>query len=215
MLKLGATGPFFNEMNALPKEFLHLAKLYKEHGFSLCLIGGTSRDYLLNLPCADLDFVTDATPEEERAFLPDANYRFACFGSIKVNSLGVSCDVTTLRKEWGYEDHRHPVHVEFIKDLREDSLRRDFTINAIYIDENGAIFDFHDGRKDLAEKTIRFIGDPYTRIKEDPLRILRAERFASRLGFHLELETAKAMEALRDELSKLNPEKVLMEKKKA
>jgi tRNA nucleotidyltransferase (CCA-adding enzyme) len=201
-------------MKPLPNEFLSLAKTYAEHGYSLYLIGGTSRDFLLDLPCSDYDFVTDATPEQEKEFLPEANYRFACFGSIKVDSLGVHCDVTTLRKEWGYEDHRHPSHIEFIKDLREDSQRRDFTVNAIYIGSDGKIFDFHHGLEDLQNKVLRFIGDPYQRINEDPLRIIRAERFAKRLGFTLEESTAKAMEELAGELEKLNPEKVLMERKK-
>ena len=198
----------------LPSVFLNLARLYKEHGFSLYLIGGTSRDLLLGIPFDDFDFVTDATPEQERTFLPDANYRYACFGSIKVHFEGVSIDVTTLRKESGYSDHRHPSKIEFISDLKTDSLRRDFTVNAIYIDQEGHIFDYHGGLDDLANKTLRFIGDPRQRIKEDPLRILRAERFASHLGFSIEKETAAAMDELRDELSKLNPEKVLLESKK-
>lgn len=202
-------------MKPLPPEFLHLAKIYRDHGHSLYLIGGTSRDLLLGLESADLDFVTDATPEQEREFLEEADYRFACFGSVKVTSLGKRCDVTTLRKEWDYEDHRHPSHIEFIKDLEEDSLRRDFTINAIYIDADRKISDFHGGIDDLSCKAIRFIGDPRKRILEDPLRILRAERFAKRLGFHIEEESAKAIEELRGELAKLNPEKVLMERKKA
>ncbi|MDY6392900.1 MAG: hypothetical protein SPL80_08730 [Bacilli bacterium] len=202
-------------MKPLPPEFLSLAETYREHGYGLYMIGGTSRDHLLGRICSDFDFVTDATPQQEQEFLPEANYRFACFGSVKVASLGTSCDVTTLRKEWGYEDHRHPSHIEFITSLEEDSYRRDFTINALYIDPEGNIFDFHGGLADLEAKVIRFIGDPRKRIKEDPLRILRAERFASRLGFHIEEESAKAIEELREELSLLNPEKVLMERKKA
>ncbi|MCR5349047.1 MAG: CCA tRNA nucleotidyltransferase [Bacilli bacterium] len=200
--------------NQLPSAFRTLSEEYKRHGFSLYLIGGTSRDLLLGIEPSDMDFVTDATPEQERPFLPGANYRFAEYGSIKVQWEGQSIDVTTLRKESGYADHRHPSHIEFIDSLEEDSLRRDFTINALYVDENGNVFDFHGGLRDLENKTIRFIGDPKTRILEDPLRILRAERFASRLGFSIEPKTQEAMDLLRGELSKLNPEKVSMEKKK-
>ena len=201
-------------MQDLPVPFLSLAKLYREHGFSLYMIGGTSRDYLLGLACADFDFVTDATPEETSLFLPEANYRFAAFGSIKVKTEGISCDVTTLRKEEGYSDHRHPSKVTFIRDLEEDSWRRDFTINALYMDTDGKVMDYHNGLEDLANKTIRFIGDPRKRILEDPLRILRARRFAHRLGFSIETKTLEAMEELHDELNKLNPDKVLMESKK-
>lgn len=201
-------------MKALPRVFLSLAALYEAHGFSLYMIGGTSRDYLLGIEPLDFDFVTDATPEEERAFLPEANYHFARFGSIKVKWEGVSVDVTTLRKEWGYGDHRHPDGVSFIKDLREDSFRRDFTINALYVNKEGRVFDYHDGLGDLDARLIRFIGDPYARIKEDPLRILRAKRFASRLHFDIEKNSLKAMEELKGEIDSINPEKVLMESKK-
>ena len=198
----------------LPAVFLDLAKLYQKHGFSLYLIGGTSRDLLLDLPFDDYDFVTDATPEQEKEFLPDANYRFACFGSIKVHYEGIYIDITTLRKESEYTDHRHPAKIEFIKDIETDSWRRDFTVNALYIDANGTIYDFHNGMADLAAKTLRFIGDPRQRILEDPLRILRAERFASHLGFAIEKESAKAMDELREQLNQLNPDKVLLESKK-
>lgn len=201
-------------MLKLPVQFLSLATTYKKHGFGLYLIGGTSRDLLLGIDSADFDFVTDATPDQTRVFLPDANYRFAMYGSIKVNSLGVTCDVTTLRKETGYSDHRHPSQVEFITSLEEDSWRRDFTVNAIYIDADGKIYDYHHGLEDLDAKLLRFIGDPWQRIKEDPLRIIRAERFAKRLGFNFESDTQKAIDELQGELSSLNPEKVLMERKK-
>lgn len=201
-------------MLKLPVQFLSLATTYKKHGFGLYLIGGTSRDLLLGIDSADFDFVTDATPDQTRAFLPDANYRFAMYGSIKVNSLGVTCDVTTLRKETGYSDHRHPSQVEFITSLEEDSWRRDFTVNAIYMDADGKIYDYHHGLEDLDAKLLRFIGDPWQRIKEDPLRIIRAERFAKRLGFNFESDTQKAIDELQGELSSLNPEKVLMERKK-
>ena len=198
----------------LPKCFLDLASLYEENGFSLYLIGGTSRDILLGLPCRDYDFVTDATPKEEKAFLLQADYTFAKFGSVKVTFEDVKIDVTTLRKEEGYEDYRHPRKIVFVRDLQEDSLRRDFTVNAIYIDRNGNVIDFHNGMEDLQKKVLRFIGDPWKRIEEDPLRIIRGERFAKTLGFAFDLDTAKAMEELSPLLEKLNPEKVNMERRK-
>ena len=98
--------------------------------------------------------------------------------------------------------------------MKADSVRRDFTINAIYIDSQGNTFDFHGGLQDLEKGLIRFIGDPYIRIKEDPLRILRAERFARRLGFRIEEESQRAINELRGELAFLSPDKVLMESKK-
>ncbi len=198
----------------LPEIFLRLSSLYAEHGHRLFLIGGTSRDLLLGIDPSDIDLVTDATPEEEKAFLPDLEMTFARFGSVHLKTEAGDIDITTLRRESGYKDSRHPSKIEFIRDLKEDSLRRDFTINALYIDCQGNISDYHGGLEDLKNRLIRFIGDPATRIQEDPLRILRAERFAKRLGFQIEENTEKAMEEHRDLLRLLNPEKIAMEMKK-
>ena len=198
----------------MPEIFLRLSSLYAEHGHRLFLIGGTSRDLLLGIDPSDIDLVTDATPEEEKAFLPDLEMTFARFGSVHLKTEAGDIDITTLRRESGYKDSRHPSKIEFIRDLKEDSLRRDFTINALYIDCQGNVSDYHGGLEDLKNRLIRFIGDPATRIQEDPLRILRAERFAKRLGFQIEENTQKAMEEHRDLLRLLNPEKIAMEMKK-
>jgi tRNA nucleotidyltransferase/poly(A) polymerase len=198
----------------LPEIFLRLSSLYAEHGHRLFLIGGTSRDLLLGIDPSDIDLVTDATPEEEKAFLPDLEMTFARFGSVHLKTEAGDIDITTLRRESGYKDSRHPSKIEFIRDLKEDSLRRDFTINALYIDCQGNVSDYHGGLEDLKNRLIRFIGDPATRIQEDPLRILRAERFAKRLGFQIEENTEKAMGEHRDLLRLLNPEKIAMEMKK-
>ena len=198
----------------LPEIFLRLSSLYAEHGHRLFLIGGTSRDLLLGINPSDIDLVTDATPEEEKAFLPDLEMTFARFGSVHLKTEAGDIDITTMRRESGYKDSRHPSKIEFIRDLKEDSLRRDFTINALYIDCQGNVSDYHGGLEDLKNRLIRFIGDPATRIQEDPLRILRAERFAKRLSFQIEENTQKAMEEHRDLLRLLNPEKIAMEMKK-
>lgn len=191
-----------------------LKKIFNAHGYRLYVIGGTSRDYLLKRELTDYDFVTDATPSEMKEFLPDANYRFEKYGSVRVKVNNIKVDLTTLRKENSYLDSRHPKDIVFIKNLEEDYVRRDFTINAIYIDENYKIIDFCGGISDLENKIIRFIGDPKTRIKEDPLRIYRAERFAQVLGFTLDPKTKKAMEECYDEVKKLNPEKIKEEMRK-
>lgn len=198
----------------LPKTFLRYAALYEAHGFHLYLVGGSSRDLLLGKVPADLDFATDATPEEEKAFLPNCIDRYASFGSIQVKEEGQTIDITTFREEGDYKDHRHPGFVRFVRDPLLDSVRRDFTINALYIDKEGKILDFHEGRNDLEGKTIRFIGDPKKRIEEDPLRILRAYRFAKRLGFKIEEGTLNALKENEGLLETLNPEKVKMERNK-
>ena len=154
-----------------------LKEIFNRNKFRLFMIGSTSRDYLLNNEINDYDFVTDATPEEVKKFL-DVDMTFAKFGSVKYYLNDNKIDIVTLREEGDYEDKRHPSYIKFIKDINVDYKRRDFTINAIYIDENYAVQDISKtGEEDLFNKRLRFIGEPEKRIKEDPLRILRSKRF--------------------------------------
>ena len=194
--------------------FTKLAKLFNSNGYRLYMIGGTTRDFLLGLEVLDYDFVTDATPDEMKKFLPDANYHFAKFGTIRIKVDRVHVDITTLRKEGKYVDFRHPKEISFTKDINEDYVRRDFTINAIYIDEDFKIIDPSNGVKDLNDKIIRFIGNPETRIQEDPLRILRAERFETKLNFKIEDSSYEAMKKYRYLLDKINPDKINEEMRK-
>lgn len=195
--------------------FLNLAKIFSDNGYSLYMIGGTSRDYLLGIESADYDFVTDATPSETKTFLKDTINTFEKYGVLGYKVNGIHVDIVTLRKESNYLDSRHPKKIEFIKDLSIDYLRRDFTINAIYIDKDLKVIDFANGVEDLKNKIIRFIGDPLTRIKEDPLRILRAYRFQKKLGFKIEEETLKLMQEHEYLLENLNKDKIKEEERKA
>ena len=194
--------------------FTKLAKLFNDNGYRLFMIGGTTRDYLLNKEVYDYDFVSDATPEEMSKFLLDANYHFAKFGSVRTKVDGIHVDITTLRVEGEYLDSRHPSKIEYVKEIEKDYVRRDFTINAIYMDENFKIIDPSNGTKDLKKGIIRFIGDPAKRIKEDPLRILRAERFAKKLNFIIEPKSLEAIENNRQLLAKINPDKIKEEERK-
>ena len=174
--------------------FIELANEFNKHGYQLYLVGGSVRDYLLNEPLTDMDAVSEATPEEILAFLPTADATFKRFGSLKYKtSDGLKFDITTLRKESSYEDSRHPNKVIFVKDLKEDYLRRDFTVNALYMNKDLKVIDYCHGQEDLKNNILRMVGDPDTRIKEDPLRILRAIRF--HLMHHLKIEESllKAM----------------------
>ncbi|MCR5332618.1 MAG: hypothetical protein K6E11_01185 [Bacilli bacterium] len=191
--------------------FDRVALIFNQHGYRLYMVGGATRDYLLDRPILDYDFVTDATPDEMRVFLPEADYTFARFGTIRIKVNGIKVDITTLRVESEYVDYRHPSKVTFTRSIKEDYVRRDFTINAIYMDEEYNIIDYCGGLSDLNNKLIRFIGDPDKRIKEDPLRILRAERFEKKLGFKIEDKTFKAIERNRHLIDELNPLKVQAE----
>ena len=195
--------------------FFKLAKLFNDNGYRLFVIGGTSRDYLLNKEVYDYDFVSDATPIDMKKFLPEANYHFEKYGSVRTKVDGVHVDITTLRIEEGYSDYRHPSKITYVKEIEKDYVRRDFTINAIYLDEKLNVIDPAHGLDDLKNKLIRFIGDPKTRIKEDPLRILRAERFAKKLKFVIEPKSLEAIEKYRDLLAKINPEKIKEEIRKS
>ena len=176
--------------------FQSLADLFAKHGYKLLLVGGPVRDYLLNVPLQDMDAVSDATPTQILAFLPDADDTFARLGSLKYkDNNGIKFDITTLRKESAYLDSRHPSKITFVKDPKLDYVRRDFTVNAMYMDRDLKILDFCNGQKDLNNRLLKMVGDPDQRLKEDPLRILRAIRF--HLMFNLKIDR-KLLEAMRD-----------------
>ena len=174
--------------------FKELAKKFNSRGYNLYLVGGTVRDYLLGKPLTDMDAVSEATPEEITSFLPKIDKTFIRFGSLKFKSPeGVKFDITTLRKESSYEDSRHPSKIIFVKDLKEDYLRRDFTVNALYMDKDLKVIDYANGQEDLKNNILRTVGDPEVRLKEDPLRILRAIRFHLMHNFTIEESLLKAM----------------------
>ena len=194
--------------------FLPLEKRFAHEGYHLYIVGGTVRDLLLNRPFSDRDYVTDATPEEEKAFLKEASYTYERFGSVKLFFEGQEIDITTLRKETGYRDFRHPAKVIFVKTPEEDYARRDFTINALYLTAENQVLDYCGGQEDLKNKVIRFVGDPKVRVQEDPLRILRAERFATSLSFTIEPKSQAAIDKYRYLIERLNPAKIKEEERK-
>ena len=209
------------------KEFQQLAQLFKSHGFNLFLVGGTVRDYLLDKELDDMDAVSDATPLQIVSFLPNVDTTFAHLGSLKYkNENGLKFDITTLREESGYLDSRHPSNIKFVKDLKLDYLRRDFTINALYMDADLNIIDYSGGQVDLSNRLLRMIGDPDKRLKEDPLRILRAIRFALMFNLKIEPTLYEAMQdrfyllsnitdaKIRSEIDKIKEEDVNLKYKK-
>ena len=194
--------------------FLFLADLFSKNGYQLFLVGGTVRDYLLGLPLTDMDAVTDATPDEMKTFIPDGNFTFAKYGNVGYKCNGTKFDLTTLRKEDEYADSRHPNSVIFVKDLSIDVRRRDFTINGIYLDKDMKIIDYVGGQNDLRNHLLRMIGDPDKRIKEDPLRIIRALRFALDFNLSIDEELEAAIKCNSSMLDNLNKDKILQDLKK-
>lgn len=191
------------------EEFLKLHELFKSNGFSLYLVGGSVRDYLLGISLTDLDAVTNAKPEVLKIFLKDANYKYAKYGSVSyVTPSGFKFDITTLRKEKAYKDSRHPGYIKFVHKLSTDVKRRDYTINGLYLDGNLKVIDYVHGQNDLKNKVLRMIGNPNKRLAQDPLRIIRALRFVADYDLTLDKKLESAIRNNIDLLEKLNEEKI-------
>ena len=189
-----------------------LIKTLNDHGFKAYAVGGFVRDNLLGLPVYDVDVTTDATPEQMLLVFSDFKvYKTGIkHGTLTVNSLGEHIEVTTFRLDGEYNDNRHPSSVSFVSDLSFDLARRDFTVNAMAFDGKDLV-DFYGGKKDLENKIIKAVGDPYKRFEEDALRILRGLRFASTLGFKIDGETARAMEEKASLLKNVSVERIFVE----
>lgn len=195
-------------MKKVDEVFEFYKKLFNENNFNLYMIGSASRDYLLNKEIKDYDLVTNATPDDMKKFIHDGNYIFEKYGCVKTKYNNKNIDITTLRKEQNYNDYRHPGVIIFTNSLKEDSKRRDFTINALYIDENYNVIDFYNGLNDLKNKMLRIIGDPEVRIKEDPLRILRAYRFSIIYDLEIDKSTKDALINNVNLIKNLNKDKI-------
>ena len=172
---------------------LKLLKKINDNGYQAYIIGGFVRDYILGIESNDVDVTTNATPKELIEIFPDSYLPPDDYGSVTVMYKNIRFEITTFTKEVNYLDHRHPDKIEYIDDLYQDLLRRDFTINAICMNSNGEIIDFLDGQKDLNNRVIRTIGNANEKFKDDSLRILRAIRFATILNFELDNEVVSSI----------------------
>lgn len=176
-------------------------------GFEAYAVGGGVRDLLLGREPKDWDVATVATPKEIQKVFPKAVYANR-FGTVGVRKDGETYEVTTYRTESGYSDARHPDKVTFVRTLKEDLARRDFTINAIAANAAGELTDPHDGRKDLAAKRVKAVGKPAERFAEDALRMVRAVRFAAELSFAIEVATQKAIPPNAARLGRVSAERI-------
>lgn len=170
--------------------------------------GGCVRDRLMGREPKDIDIASGATPDEVSALFPRTKGVGKSFGVVLVQSGGHWFEVATFRRDLGYTDGRRPVAVEFAGE-RADALRRDFTINGLFLDPaTDEVLDYVGGRADLRAKRVRAIGDPKERFAEDYLRMLRAVRFASTLGFRIDPATAEAIRELAPRIRKIAAERV-------
>ena len=178
-------------------------------GHAAYFVGGCVRDLLLGRAPKDYDVATSARPNEILSLFPGANTVGAHFGVVLVHHGSAQVEVATFRADLEYRDGRHPEGVRFENEPREDILRRDFSINALLLDPaTGEIMDFVNGRADLEARLIRAIGDPERRFREDHLRLLRAVRFAARLGFTIEPQTFEAIRLLAPLIGNVSAERV-------
>lgn len=181
---------------------LEIVKTLAEKGHEVFFVGGCVRDALLGVTCDEIDIATSATPEQiQRAFAKTVAVGES-FGVVLVIREDVKFEVATFRRESRYGDGRHPERVDYTKSPEEDVLRRDFTINGMLYDPlSGELYDYVEGLADLQRGLVRTIGDPGRRFGEDRLRMMRAVRFASCLGFELD---GAALSAIRDAASEIS-----------
>lgn len=196
----------------LPKEVVDILNDFKKAGFYIFIVGGAIRDLLMEREVSDWDFTTDAKPEEILKIVNNGFYDNK-FGTVGIETkLGIF-EITTMRKEGVYRDFRHPLDVSWTNKIEEDLARRDFTINAIALGET--IVDPYGGSGDIKRSLIKAVGDPNKRFKEDALRLMRAIRIATELGFQIDDQTFQAIlknaslikeianERIRDEFFKI------------
>ena len=187
----------------------------RQAGYRAYAVGGCVRDVLRGVAPHDWDVCTSARPEETEAVFQDLPRidTGKKHGTVAVILDHRTVEITTFRADGVYLDHRHPAAVTFLQELRGDLSRRDFTVNAMALDEEERPIDLFGGQRDLQNHIIRTVGDPRERFREDGLRILRGLRFASRLDFEIEPETGRAMVEGRDLLHTISAERVFSELK--
>ena len=197
----------------LPDYIHQVFNVLNEGGFSAYLVGGCTRDFLLDLPVNDYDFTSSATPEEVMELFKDYSqfYNGLKHGTVSIVIEGHVVEITTYRVDGAYKNFRHPEEVIFTKRLMDDISRRDFTINSIAYSPEEGFVDYFGGKNDLSKRLIRAIGEPSQRFQEDALRIMRALRFASSLGFDIEEATWQAMVKNRHLLSIISAERKAIE----
>lgn len=196
-----------------PKYAEKIIERLRSRGYEAYAVGGCVRDLMLCASPKDYDFTTNARPEEIKLAFADCK-TIDCglrFGTVGVLFWGRTAEITTFRCEGGYSDSRRPDEVFFTSNLTEDLKRRDFTVNAMAFAPETGLVDPFGGKADLAQGVIRAVGEAEERFREDALRILRALRFASCLGFRLERETSAAIHRCKSLLERISGERIYAE----
>lgn len=195
----------------LPEKVNLIIRTLQVHGFEAYAVGGCVRDSILGREPEDWDITTSAMPEETKALFVRTFDTGIEHGTVTVLLEGQGFEVTTYRIDGKYEDSRHPTEVTFTRSLKEDLLRRDFTINAMAYNAKDGLVDIFGGMEDLQNGIIRCVGNAIERFSEDALRILRGVRFAAQLGFHIDEETRRGMQELAPTLQDISAERIQVE----
>lgn len=194
----------------LPKSVKDILDKFNQKGFEIYIVGGAVRDILMGRITNDWDFTTSATPEEILKLVPGGLYNNE-FGTVFTTNPDDETrphEITTFRKEEGYQDFRHPNKITWGKSLEEDLSRRDFTVNALALDSNLKLIDLYKGQDDIKNKVIKAVRDPNERFSEDALRMMRAIRIAAELGFTVEEKTLEAIKKNAALINKIAKERV-------
>ena len=195
----------------LPEKVNTIIHTLQEHGYEAYAVGGCVRDSVLGREPEDWDITTSALPEETKALFRRTFDTGIEHGTVTVLLDKEGFEVTTYRIDGKYEDSRHPKEVKFTRNLREDLLRRDFTINAMAYNDKDGLIDIFGGMEDLNAGVIRCVGNAVERFSEDALRILRGVRFAAQLGFTIEEATEEGMRKLAPTLQNISAERIQAE----
>lgn len=201
-------------IETLPEEFLTARPIIdtiEAAGFEAYYVGGSVRDTLLGLPIHDVDIATSAYPEEVKGLFKRTVDTGIEHGTVMILDHGTGYETTTFRTESGYQDYRRPDAVQFVRSLKEDLKRRDFTINALALKTDGTVIDYFDGLHDLELHQIRAVGNPEDRFNEDALRMMRAVRFASQLNFKIDDQTVAGIAHHGQLLTKIAVERIHVE----
>ena len=199
----------------LPKNAEKIINMLAENGYKAYAVGGCVRDFLLGKDCDDVDIATSAFPDEVERILNEKNIKVfetgLKHGTVTAVMDSENYEITTFRRDGDYKDSRRPETVDFVTDIADDLSRRDFTVNAMAYNHSEGVVDLFGGIDDLKNKIIRAVGDPDKRFNEDALRIMRALRFSSVLGFTIEENTKKAIFDNMRLLNNISEERIFSE----
>lgn len=198
-------------MDKLFVQAVPIIEKLEQAGFEAYFVGGSVRDQLIGKDIHDVDIATSAFPQEVKAIFPRTADVGIEHGTVLVIEKYGTYEITTFRTESQYSDFRRPDDVKFVRSLKDDLMRRDFTMNSLAMDKDGKLIDLFDGTMAIKQKRIVTVGDPYERFHEDALRMMRAIRFVSQLDFELDSETFRSLQENRHLLQYISVERILVE----